>query len=198
MDFHPSLPEYKIVMFGDSGVGKTSLVEQFSTNGISPDIQPTVGAAYTRCPRTLPFGTVVMSIWDTAGQERYRSLVPLYMRTADGMVLVVDVSRPRPCDALATMWSSVENEAPVSLHLILAANKIDLVPDDYDFSEVNEWATAHGVEWMKTSAKTGTGVHELFDTLADRLCSPEVRARIQADLELRASAVVASSKSNCC
>jgi 50S ribosomal subunit-associated GTPase HflX len=82
------------------------------------------------------------------------------------------------------MWNSVQDGAPDSLRLILAANKVDLVPEDHDYSEVEEWANAHEVQWMKTSAKSGKGVRELFNALADGLCSPEVRAKFQANLEL--------------
>jgi small GTP-binding protein len=183
MDFLPSVPEYKVVMFGDSGVGKTSLIEQFSTGSASPETQPTVGAAYTRCACDLPYGTVVLSIWDTAGQERYRSLVPLYFRSADGAVVVIDLSQPHPCQTLDAIWTSVEGEAPIAIRMILAANKVDLVADDYDYAEVEKWAAAHDVAWVKTSAKTGDGVREVFEALADSLCPAEIRAKFSANLK---------------
>ena len=84
--------EYKVVMVGDSGVGKTSLVEKFYSGGFNEAQHTTVGAAYVKCLVSLNDKTsVTLNLWDTAGQERFQSLIPLYLRNALGLIFVFDL-----------------------------------------------------------------------------------------------------------
>jgi small GTP-binding protein len=159
----------KVVMFGDNGVGKTSLVERFYSNKYNVDVFPTVGAAYLRVTFPVKDHPVSLNIWDTAGQEKFQSLVPLYMRNAHGLVFVLDVTNPGALLGLALMFEAVEDQVSDDMQLMLCANKIDLMDEEADLLPETEWGQQHNMELVETSAKTGQGVNEVFTRLAIKI-----------------------------
>jgi small GTP-binding protein len=167
MDSPPTLSsEFKIVMLGDSGVGKTSLIEKFYTGNFTSKSIPTIGAAFVRATISLANQCVTLSIWDTAGQERFQSLAPLYVRDARGVVLVFDASTEGSLKDLDGFYLGVKDSLPMGTQLILCCNKMDLVPESFDTSDFVVWANERHMSLMRTSAKTGDGVTEMFTQLA--------------------------------
>jgi small GTP-binding protein len=160
---------YKVVMLGDSGVGKTSLVERFYSNTYSTGVSPTVGAAYLRITVPLKDHPVNLNVWDTAGQEKFQSLVPLYMRNAHGLVFVLDVTNPHALLGLALIFEAIEDQVSDDMQLILCANKVDLMDEEADLLLETDWAQQHNMELVETSAKTGQGVSEVFTRLAVKI-----------------------------
>jgi small GTP-binding protein len=158
--------EFKVVMVGAGGVGKTSLVNKLSTGAFAPQSTPTIGAAYIRYTIQLKTRSVTLNIWDTAGQEKFHSLVPLYMRNAHGLVFVFDVSSEESLQDLDSIYDAIHEEMRADTRAILCANKFDLVPRNFDLSEYKNWGQRHGMNLMQTSAKTGDGVLELFTQMA--------------------------------
>jgi small GTP-binding protein len=161
-----SAREFKVVMVGAGGVGKTSLVNKLSTGGFSAQSNPTIGAAYIRFSIQLQTRSVTLNIWDTAGQEKFHSLVPLYMRNAHGLIFVFDISAEEPLQELDAIYDTVRDEMRPDTRAILCANKFDLVASTFDLAQYKNWGTEHGMELMRTSAKTGDGVLELFTQIA--------------------------------
>jgi small GTP-binding protein len=159
--------EFKVVMVGAGGVGKTSLVNKLSTGGFSPQVSPTIGAAYIRHTIQLQARAVTLNIWDTAGQEKFHSLVPLYMRNAHGLVFVFDISSDGPLQELDAIYDAVREEMRADTRALLCANKFDLVPATLDLAQYKAWGARHGMALMQTSAMTGDGVLELFTQIAD-------------------------------
>jgi small GTP-binding protein len=166
--------EFKVVMVGAGGVGKTSLVNKLSPGGFSAQATPTIGAAYVRFTIHLRTSSVTLNIWDTAGQEKFYSLVPLYMRNAHGLIFVFDVASDESLQDLDAIYDAVHEEMRPDTCALLCANKFDLVPGGVDLAQYKNWGQQHGMQLMQTSAKTGDGVLELFTQIAqdiDRDCA---------------------------
>jgi small GTP-binding protein len=170
-------PEYKIVMMGDGGVGKTSIVEKLHTGNFSQRVSPTIGAAYVRSVIELSDRSITLSIWDTAGQEKFQSLVPLYIRNAHGVIFVFDVSAQNSLQELDSIYSAVQDQISRDMQVILCANKVDLVMGSLDLSEFKQWGSQHRMSLVRTSARTGEGVAELFVQLATQIAAKAERVR---------------------
>jgi small GTP-binding protein len=151
----------KVILLGDSGVGKTSLVQCYQ-KAFTDDFSPTIGAR----SQNLTVDGVVLNIWDTAGQEEYRSLVPVYLRGAQVALVVFDLSRPETFDHLAD-WLLMLDDVD-SCHIIIVGNKSDLRPHEVAAETVGAFVAAHGgLEYFSVSAKLQDGVDVLFISIAD-------------------------------
>lgn len=159
---------FKIVMIGDSGVGKTALVNQIS-EGIFTDVHvPTVGSQFITLPLEIDKTNIVMELWDTAGQEVYRSLVGFYTREAKGAFLVFDVTSEESFQSLPE-WITFVNEATTGVQVILFANKIDLPNRKVSADDIQQFAKSNNLEVIEGSAKTGENAKEAFELMGDRL-----------------------------
>lgn len=153
----------KIILIGDSGVGKTSLCTRFTQREFKEDIKSTVGVAFGTRIILVGNDTLVKAvIWDTAGQERFSSLRPLYYKGAAGGLVVFDVTRISSFD-FVEKWVSEARSVEKDLPLLLVGNKIDL-----PYRKVSEADALKKVEklgllgYIETSAKTGQNVDEAF------------------------------------
>lgn len=166
-------PHFKVVLLGDSGVGKSSLLLRQARGQFSEECNATVGAAFSPLSLRLDDGTVVkFEVWDTAGQERYASLAPLYYRGAAAAVLVYDLSRPASLERAKHWASELRRNAGNAKLVVLVGNKSDLVDAGgaVGQKEAEEYACSQGMPPIfLASAKTGQGVHELFVSLAKQL-----------------------------
>mmetsp|Transcript_52806 Transcript_52806/g.128023 ORF Transcript_52806/g.128023 Transcript_52806/m.128023 type:complete len:256 (-) Transcript_52806:243-1010(-) len=165
-------PLYKIVMLGDSGVGKTSLVARLTNpdRPLNHDISATMGIEFDTQMLDTPDGTKVKAqIWDTAGQERFaRVLLPTYFRKAKGVILVYDITNAKSFESLSERWMAQLHDHASSddLAKLLVGNKSDL---DASREVSNEKAQAfcqeYGMDWLETSAKSGENVLKAFEKL---------------------------------
>jgi len=164
-------PLYKIVMLGDSGVGKTSLVAKL-TNPDRPmnhEISATMGIEFDTQMLDTEHGKVKAQIWDTAGQERFaRVLLPTYFRKAKGVILVYDITNAKSFESLSERWMTQLNDHASSddLAKLLVGNKCDLeasreVPRD----RAEQFCAEFGMEMLETSAKSGENVLKAFEKL---------------------------------
>ncbi|KAL3823515.1 hypothetical protein ACHAXA_010837 [Cyclostephanos tholiformis] len=164
-------PLYKIVMLGDSGVGKTSLVARL-TNPNAPlnhDISATMGIEFDTQMLDTPHGKVKAQIWDTAGQERFaRVLLPTYFRKARGVILVYDVTSAKSFESLAERWMAQLNDHANTDELakLLVGNKCDLVDGrEVSRDRAEAFCAEYGMEHLETSAKSGANVLRAFERL---------------------------------
>lgn len=171
-------PPYKIVVLGDSSVGKTSLVHRFTTNKFEEQTLNTIGAAYTTkifASRHNPSRKFNLELWDTAGQERYRSLTPMYYRNAKCALICFDLKNLEVSFETAKYWiqqlqlnnSSTDDK----IQIMLVATKSDL-GGDADVNEylfIKEYLVDKNIDGKitKTSSKTNTGILELFESIVD-------------------------------
>jgi small GTP-binding protein len=158
-------PKYKVVLVGDTTVGKTSLIHSFLKQDVNP--VSTLGATSTRIEVPLDQGTVILNVWDTAGQESLRNLVPVYAKGSQAAIIVFDQTNPASYEHVSGWYDYiVEHVGPIII--CLAGNKKDL-PGVVDFNDVFSWASDHKVEVVRTSAKEGVNVETLFETVAREL-----------------------------
>lgn len=163
-------------MIGDSGVGKTALVNQIS-EGIFTDAHvPTVGSQFITLPLEIDGKNIVMELWDTAGQEVYRSLVGFYTREAKGAFLLFDVTSEESFSSLPD-WLSFVNDATPGVQIILFANKTDLPNRIVKSEDILRFAKENGIDVIEGSAKTGENAREAFDMMGEKILQTEGRPR---------------------
>lgn len=158
----------KVVLVGNTQVGKTCLVSRLMTGTFRASSPATVGAAFQDHVMTTDKGIVSMQIWDTAGQEKYRSLAPMYYRNAHAAILVFDVTNKESYEALEQWANNLEEKTTTEIKLFIAGNKCDLDNRQVTEEEAREFSFKRGaIAYVETSAKTGTGVLELFTKVAE-------------------------------
>lgn len=162
-------PPYKIVLLGDSSVGKTSLVHRFTTDSFDPHLANTIGAAFISKEHTASNRSIKFEIWDTAGQERYKSLTPMYYRNSKVALVCFDMSLPDESFERARYW--IEQLAilgPPDIKIKVVGNKEDLGADA-NLLMIQEFCGDRNLSLVTTSAKTGKGIVALFDQITDEI-----------------------------
>jgi small GTP-binding protein len=183
--------QFKVPLIGDANVGKTSIVSRYTTDNFVANTRPTVGVSTTNVAIDVNKSKVELSVWDTAGQERFRSLVPLYTRHAAAMILVFDMAAAQPFAGLEAWLTKLTVDMGVKCPVIVCGNKIDL-PNCIAQTTVKEWADERGLIAHFTSAVTGVGITELFQTVAQKVSA-------QRENQFGTTPVLAESrKSSCC
>ncbi|PAA64349.1 hypothetical protein BOX15_Mlig011637g1 [Macrostomum lignano] len=158
---------FKIVMIGDSAVGKTSVLTRFANNNFSQSFIATIGIDFTMRTIELNGKKVKLQVWDTAGQERFRTITTAYYRGAMGIVLVYDVTDAESFDNIRTWISNIDQHASSDVEKLLLANKCDLVDERAVSVERGEkFAADNQMRFYECSAKTGQGVQEAFTQIA--------------------------------
>ncbi|OMO54119.1 Small GTPase superfamily [Corchorus capsularis] len=153
----------KLVLLGDMGTGKTSLVLRFVKGQFYDHQEPTIGAAFFTQILSVTEATVKFDIWDTAGQERYHSLAPMYYRGAAAAVIVYDISSMDTFVRAKKWVQELQRQGNPNLLMALVANKSDLDSRrEIDNEEAEQFAQDNGMFFMETSAKTAHNVNELF------------------------------------
>ena len=159
---------YKLVIIGDSAVGKTTIASYYTNNACSQEHIPTVGAGYFGADIEIDGELHLFDIWDTAGQELYRSLVPHYARRAVGALVVFDVTY-RPSFENLSNWLDFVTGESSDIVILVFGNKTDLVAErQVTTEEAMQWTEDLGLLYMEGSGLTGTNVNECFFKLAKR------------------------------
>ncbi|XP_072979280.1 uncharacterized protein [Typha angustifolia] len=169
MSSKPPNLTFKVVLLGDGRVGKTSLVLRYVTNAFSEKQEATIQASYLTKRLVIEGVPITLSIWDTAGQERFHALGPIYYRDADA-ILVYDIM-DNDTFLRVTKWvKELQLMAPKNMIMAIAANKSDLVRSKkFNIQEAESYASTIGASLFITSAKSGTGIDDIFLDLANRL-----------------------------
>jgi small GTP-binding protein len=164
-------PLYKIVMLGDSGVGKTSLVARLTNpdRPLNHDISATMGIEFDTQMLDTVHGKVKAQIWDTAGQERFaRVLLPTYFRKAKGVILVYDIANAKSFESLSERWMAQlqDHASSDDLAKLLVGNKSDLEANrEVSKERAQQFCQEYGMEMLETSAKSGENVLKAFEKL---------------------------------
>lgn len=154
---------FKVVVIGDSAVGKTQLLSRFAKNEFCLDSKSTIGVEFQTRTVTISSKLIKAQIWDTAGQERYRAVTSAYYRGAVGAMLVYDVTKRQSFDHVARWVEELRAHADTSIVIMLIGNKADLVDSrEVPTEDAVEFAESQGLFFFETSALTGDNVEPAF------------------------------------
>jgi len=173
----------KVVLLGDSGVGKTSLIVRYIQGEFNADSKPTIGASFWTKRLILDAQKVTLQIWDTAGQERFSAMAPMYYRGAHAAVLVLDITSRASYERMKHWVDELSRNVSLDvISLVVAANKSDLTQGRVVSSaEISEYAQRIGAQTFDTSAKSNSGVEALFLHLARAVVSKADSDRVDGD-----------------
>eukprot|EP00697_Spironema_sp_BW2_P007141 gnl/Spiro4/21353_TR10431_c0_g1_i1.p2 gnl/Spiro4/21353_TR10431_c0_g1~~gnl/Spiro4/21353_TR10431_c0_g1_i1.p2 ORF type:complete len:215 (+),score=50.34 gnl/Spiro4/21353_TR10431_c0_g1_i1:48-647(+) len=159
--------EIKVVLLGDAGVGKSSLVLRFVTNSFRQYAESTIGASFMSKTLVVDDTAIKYQIWDTAGQEKYHSLAPMYYRGAAAAIVVYDTTKRESFNTLKTWVKELKQNGPPNIVLAIAGNKCDLADQkEVDTDVARAYASEIGAIFLETSAKVDTGVGDLFVSIS--------------------------------
>ena len=160
------LVEYKIILVGDSGVGKTSILKKFINNEFNEDIKCTINIDFFSKSIKIDKNLYTnLKIYDTAGQEKYRALIKKYYQGTDGIILVFDLTNENSFNKLKS-WINEISENTEKAQIILVGNKADLIERKVDEDKAETFAKQRDMKYIETSAKEGTNILLLFEELA--------------------------------
>ena len=156
----------KIVLIGDSGVGKTNLLSRFARDQFNPDSKSTIGVEFATKTLEIEGKTVKAQIWDTAGQERYRAITSAYYRGAIGALLLYDITASLTFNSLTRWLQELRENADSNIVVMLVGNKCDL----QELRAVSKeegvgFASQEELLFIETSARDSTNVTESFTQL---------------------------------
>jgi len=161
---------FKLVLIGDSGVGKSCLLLRFADDSFTDTYISTIGVDFRFRTVEIDKKIVKLQIWDTAGQERFRTITSAYYRGSHGIIMVYDVTNEESFEAVESWLSEVNRHAPESTVKLLVGNKADLHDKKVIASEkAQRFADNLGMSFMETSAKNATNVEAAFFTVAREL-----------------------------
>ena len=165
---NPKTPVYKVVMIGNTGVGKTTIVNKIYDGSFLENHVPTTGSQYVTIPSEVDGHAINLELWDTAGQEAYRGLVSFYARDSKGAFLVCDVSRQDSFQSLKHWIDFLKDSAP-DAKIYLFANKVDLDDRVITTQQIEQFAEDQCIDWLEGSAKTGQGINDLISNMSSLL-----------------------------
>jgi len=161
---------FKYIIIGDTGVGKSCLLLQFTDKRFQPVHDLTIGVEFGARMITIDQRQIKLQIWDTAGQESFRSITRSYYRGAAGALLVYDITRRETFNHLTRWLEEARQNANQSMVIMLIGNKSDLDHRrQVSFEEGEKFAKDHGLIFLETSAKTAANVEEAFIHTAQKI-----------------------------
>ncbi|KXJ14800.1 ras-related protein Rab-18-B [Exaiptasia diaphana] len=164
------LTTLKILIVGESGVGKSSLLLRFTDDTFDPDIGATIGVDFKVKTISVEGNKAKLAIWDTAGQERFRTLTPSYYRGAQGVILVYDTCNIDTFDKLEEWLNEVEMySTKKDIVKMLVGNKIDKNNREVDRKQGLQFARRHSMLFIEASARTKEGVQLAFEELVEKI-----------------------------
>ncbi|XP_037072141.1 ras-related protein Rab-1A-like isoform X2 [Pollicipes pollicipes] len=171
-------PEYdylfKLLLIGDSGVGKSCLLLRFADDTYTESFISTIGVDFKIRTIELDGKTIKLQIWDTAGQERFRTITAAYYRGAHGIIVVYDCTDQDSFANVKQWLKEIDHYATDNVNKLLVGNKCDLTTKKVvDFATAKAYADQLGVPFLETSAKSSTNVEQAFMTMA-----AEIKGRV--------------------
>ena len=173
----------KIVLIGDSGVGKTCIISRFVSGDYNKNMNSTDGASYATKKLDLPKlkTSINLDIWDTAGQERYKSLTKFFYKDAAMIIMVYDVTLKTSFDNLKEYWyREVQELSEKNFVLGIAGNKSDLYErEQVSEKEAREYAKSINAVFGLTSAQNNTGIDQLFEDIGMKFLEPNFQEKME-------------------
>jgi len=201
-------PEYdylfKLLLIGDSGVGKSCLLLRFADDTYTESYISTIGVDFKIRTIELDGKTIKLQIWDTAGQERFRTITSSYYRGAHGIIVVYDVTDNESFNNVKQWLHEIDRYACENVNKLLVGNKSDLTAKRVVSTEQGkEFADSLGIEFLETSAKTAQNVEQAFLTMASQIkarmkTQPTQSGMPKGGVSLSESRKVSEGGKGCC
>ncbi|KAJ3392550.1 Ras- protein Rab-11B [Lobulomyces angularis] len=202
---------FKVVLIGDSGVGKSNLLSRFTRGEFSLDSKSTIGVEFATRSIQVDTKTIKAQIWDTAGQERYRAITSAYYRGAVGALLVYDIAKHPSYENVNRWLKELRDHADSNIVIMLVGNKSDLkhlraVPTE----EATQYASDNNLSFIETSALDGGNVEmafqkiltEIYRIVSNKALESEKQtgANVTAgfNIEIKPTNPGETAKSGCC
>ncbi|KAJ8484231.1 hypothetical protein OPV22_016716 [Ensete ventricosum] len=173
---------FKVVLIGDSGVGKSNLLSRFTRNEFCLESKSTIGVEFATRTLQVEGRTIKAQIWDTAGQERYRAITSAYYRGALGAILVYDVTKPTTFENVSRWLKELRDHADTNIVIMLIGNKTDLKQLRAVTSEdAQSYAEKEGLSYIETSALEATNVEQAFQLILAEIYRVISKKNISSD-----------------
>lgn len=161
---------FKLLLIGDSGVGKSCLLLRFADDTYTESYISTIGVDFKIRTIELEGKVVKLQIWDTAGQERFRTITSSYYRGAHGIIVVYDVTDNDTFNNVKQWLQEIDRYASEGVNKLLVGNKSDLTQKKaVDYQVAKDFADQLGIPFLETSAKNATNVEQAFLTMAKQI-----------------------------
>ena len=161
---------FKLLLIGDSGTGKSSLIMRFADDSFNGSFISTIGVDFKIKTVDVDGSKIKMQIWDTAGQERFRTIVSSYYRGAHGIIVVYDVTDTQSFSKIQHWLKEIENYGTDRVCKLIVGNKSDLNDKRVvDFASAKAFADELGIPIMEASARSKINVEEIFFTMSRQI-----------------------------
>ncbi len=196
---------FKVVVIGDSGVGKSNLLSRFTRNEFNLESKSTIGVEFATRSVAIENKTIKAQIWDTAGQERYRAITSAYYRGAVGALVVYDMTKDTSFENVGKWLAELKENATADITMMLVGNKSDLVQARVVTTEQGQaFADDAGIGFVEASALNATNVEKAFLQILSEIYHKKARkeqeaAATQATITLAPqTSNAAKAKVSCC
>ena len=183
----PKVPGCKVVLVGESAVGKTCIISRFISGAFDSNVSSTNGASYAS--KNVQYDklgkNLLLDVWDTAGQEKYRALTKFFYKDAKVAILVYDITRYYTFKSIKEFWyEQVKENGPKNIVIGIAGNKCDLYEkEEVNENEAREFAASIGAIFALTSAQNNSGINELFRDVGNKYLDPNFQQQLQIENE---------------
>ena len=183
----PKVPGCKVVLVGESAVGKTCIISRFISGAFDSNVSSTNGASYAS--KNIQYDklgkNLLLDVWDTAGQEKYRALTKFFYKDAKVAILVYDITRYDTFKSIKEFWyEQVKENGPKNIVIGIAGNKCDLYEkEEVNENEAREFAASIGAIFALTSAQNNSGINELFRDVGNKYLDPNFQQQLQSENE---------------
>ena len=192
---------FKLLLIGDSGVGKTCILFRFSDDAFNTTFISTIGIDFKLKTIELNGKIIKLQIWDTAGQERFHTITTAYYRGALGVMMVYDITDKKSFDDITNWLRAIQEHANPNVEKMIIGNKCDMEERRVILKEHGEAvANANDALFLETSAKTNTNVDEAFEQIAERILNKTIIEEEDSEQIRNLSTKSAQTKKNqnCC
>lgn len=160
---------FKIIIIGDTDVGKTNILSRFINEYFDPNTKQTIGVEFSTKILTIDDKNIKVQLWDTAGQERYRAIISSYYRGASGVIIVYDVTNRTSFMNIKNWYEELEHRSNY-YHILLIGNKADLIEErQVSIEEGQKFASKYGLDFFETSASNGQNIDNIFTHLVNKI-----------------------------